>query len=138
MSLLSTHQLTAHYGDFQALYGIDFELEAGEVVAVIGANGAGKSTFLRSLSGAHPVSGNSIRFMGESIAGLPAFAVVKQGIALVPEGRCLFPSLSVRENLLMGAESKRAGYWNLARIFTLFPVLDERQHMPGWSPLAAP
>jgi len=101
------------------------------VVAVIGANGAGKSTFLRSLSGSHPVPRDCIRFMDEFIGGLPAHEMVKKGIALVPEGRCLFPSLSVRENLLMGAESKRAGYWNLARVFALFPVLNERQHVPA-------
>jgi len=131
MSLLQTHRLTAHYGDFQALYGIDFEIDAGEVVAVIGANGAGKSTFLHSLSGFHPVPCKCVQFMGESIGALPAHEVVKKGIALVPEGRCLFPSLNVRENLLLGAESKRAGYWNLARVFSLFPVLDERQHVPA-------
>jgi len=131
MSLLTTHQLTAHYGDFQALYGIDFAIDAGEVVAVIGANGAGKSTFLRALSGFHPLTGDCIWFMDNPIAGLPAFSVVKKGIALVPEGRCLFPSLSVRENLLMGAESKRGGYWNLERVFALFPVLDEHRHMPA-------
>jgi len=131
MSLLETHQLTAHYGDFQALYGIDFEIGAGEVIAVIGANGAGKSTFLRSLSGSHSVARDCIQLMDQPIGGLPAWEVVKKGIALVPEGRCLFPSLSVRENLLLGAESKRTGYWNLARIFALFPVLDERQHVPA-------
>jgi len=131
MSLLETCRLVAHYGDFQALYGIDFIINHGEVVAVIGANGAGKSTFLRALAGMHPVARQSIVLMGESIGGLAAYDIVKQGIALVPEGRRLFPSLSVRENLLLGAQSKREGYWDWSRVCALFPMLAERQHVPA-------
>jgi len=131
MSLLRTYELVAHYGDFQALYGIDFAIDAGEVIAIIGANGAGKSTFLRALAGLHPVAREAIAWMGEPIGGLPAHRIVNKGIALVPEGRCLFPSLSVRENVLMGSESKRKGYWNWSRVCNLFPILRERQQMPA-------
>jgi branched-chain amino acid transport system ATP-binding protein len=104
---------------------------AGQVVAVIGANGAGKSTLLRSMSGLmHPRRG-AIRFEGADISRMPAFDVVKAGVAMVPEGRRLFPSLSVEENLLIGAQSRRAGPWTLTRVYDLFPVLAERRHLPA-------
>jgi len=131
MTLLATRDLVAYYGDFQALYGIDFDIAEGEVVAVIGANAAGKSTFLRALSGLNPVARAAVQFMGQAIGGLPPCEIVKRGIALVPEGRCLFPSLSVEENLLLGAESQRTGYWNKQRVCDLFPILAERRHSPA-------
>src|SRR5262249_59152065 len=93
MSLLAVHDLSAFYGDFQALFGISLEVAEGETVAVIGANGAGKTTFLRTLAGALPVAHGSVRFGGESVAGRPPHALVDQGIVLVPEGRKIFPSL---------------------------------------------
>src|ERR1700752_2977044 len=95
--LLATRELTAFYGDFQALYGIDFEIAPGEVVAIIGANGAGKSTFLRSLAGRVRAGGDGIVFDGDSIEPLPAHVIARRGLALVPEGRRLFPSLDVEE-----------------------------------------
>jgi len=101
-ALLETHGLTAHYGDFQALFGIDFVVEPGEVVALIGANGAGKSTFLKSVTGLLKAPRDSVRFGGETISGLAPDKIVGRGIALVPEGRRLFPSLSVEENLMIG------------------------------------
>jgi branched-chain amino acid transport system ATP-binding protein len=131
--LLSTHGLQAFYGDAQALFGIDFALAAGELVAVIGANGAGKSTFLKSLAGLVRAPREAIRFKGESIGGLPPGEIVRRGLALVPEGRRLFPSLSVEENLLMGATARRPGPWNLQRLYGLFPILAEKRRQPGTS-----
>ncbi len=131
MSLLSTHALTARYGDAQALFGIDFSLSAGEVVAIIGANGAGKSTFLKSIAGLVKVRSDAVRLAGTALGGLPPGAIVKKGLAMVPEGRRLFPSLSVEENLLMGAYAGRKGPWHLPRLYQLFPVLQERRRSPG-------
>ena len=130
-TLLSAHDLQAFYGGAQALFGIDFELSKGEMVAIIGANGAGKSTFLKSLTGLVKAPRDAIRFKGENIGGLPPGEIVRRGLALVPEGRRLFPSLTVEENLLMGATVKRPGPWNLKRLFELFPILNEKRLSPG-------
>ena len=109
MPLLETRELTAFYGDFQALFGIDTALDEGETIAIIGANGAGKSTFLKSIAGLHPRRRRqrAVRRRSRS-ARVPAAEIVKLGIALVPEGRRLFPSLTVEENLLIGGYG-RAG-----------------------------
>jgi branched-chain amino acid transport system ATP-binding protein len=132
MVLLETHRLTAYYGDFQALYGIDVHLDEGETLAIIGANGAGKSTFLKSLAGLLPARPDAIRFTGRPIGGLPVPEIVRLGISLVPEGRRLFPSLSVEENLLIGAYGRTSpGYWSLEKIYALFPALAERRHVPS-------
>jgi branched-chain amino acid transport system ATP-binding protein len=132
-SVLQTSGLTAFYGDAQALFGIDFELDAGEVVAIIGANGAGKSTFMKSVTGLVKAAPAQIRFDGEPIGGLPPAQIVRRGIALVPEGRRLFPSLSVEENLKMGGAAQRTGPWNLQRLYRLFPILEEKRHQPSTS-----
>ena len=95
--LLETHALQAFYGDFQALFGIDLSVEDGETVAIIGANGSGKSTFLRAVTGMRPATGQSISFDGTQIAGLRANRIHHLGLAMVPEGRRLFPSLTVEE-----------------------------------------
>ena len=129
--LLETNNLTAYYGQFQALFGIDIQLNQGETLAIIGANGAGKTTLLQSLMGAITNAKDAIMFDGKTIGDLPAFAVSKLGIAIVPEGRRLFPSLSVKENLLIGGYGKKsaqAAYWDLNKIYELFPVLEERQN----------
>jgi branched-chain amino acid transport system ATP-binding protein len=131
--LLDVRALDAFYGDFQALFGVSLRVAAGEVVAVIGANGAGKSTLLNCLAGAIRSRGDAILFDGEPIGDQPAYVVVGRGIALVPEGRRLFASLSVEENLLIGSQAGRPGPWNLARIYDLFPVLAERRHVPSTS-----
>jgi branched-chain amino acid transport system ATP-binding protein len=131
--LLETHDLQAHYGDAQALYGIDFGMDPGEVVAIIGANGAGKSTFLKSITGLLKTRPDAVRFDGQPIGGLPPGEIVRRGIALVPEGRRLFPSLSVEENLLMGAQARRRGPWTLERVQAMFPVLAERRHQGATS-----
>jgi branched-chain amino acid transport system ATP-binding protein len=131
MSLLEARGVTAFYGDFQALYGIELKVEEGETVAVIGSNGAGKSSFLRTLTGLQSSAPESIRFNGKPIGGLPAHRIVALGLAMVPEGRRLFPSLTVEENLLVGAYSKRPGPWSLERLYAMFPILGERRHNPG-------
>ena len=129
--LLEVRTIDAFYGDFQALFGVSLKVNAGEVAAVIGANGAGKSTLLKSIAGLLRPKAGDIVFDGEPIGATPAFAVVKRGIALVPEGRRLFPSLTVEENLLIGGQSRRPGPWTLDRVYDLFPVLAERRHLPA-------
>jgi len=132
MALLSTHGLTAHYGQFQALFGVDITLEPGECVAIIGANGAGKTTLLRALSGVIKSDAQTIRFNGKPVGDRPADEILQSGIAMVPEGRKLFPSLSVEENLLIGAHVRKApGPWSLDAVYALFPILRERRHSPG-------
>jgi branched-chain amino acid transport system ATP-binding protein len=123
--LLQARGLCAGYGDFQALYGIDLQVNEGEAVAIIGANGAGKTTLLRTLAGQRPVTSGSLAFDGLAMTGWPAHRIAGAGIAMVPEGRKLFTSLSVEENLLMGAYTRRPGPWTLERVYTLFPVLRE-------------
>lgn len=132
-ALLRTEALTAFYGDAQALFGVDIEVHPGELVAVIGANGAGKSTFMKSVTGLVKVQRPQVQFDGEAIGGLPAGEIVRRGIALVPEGRRLFPSLSVEENLAMGGYARRPGPWTLERLYALFPILHEKRRLPGTS-----
>lgn len=131
MTSLKINNLTAGYGDFQALYGISLEVEQSETVAIIGSNGAGKSTFLKSIAGLIDNASEAVEFKGEKIGNLAANDIVERGIALVPEGRRLFPSLSVEENLMMGAYAKRSGSWSLERVFALFPILKEKRKNPG-------
>jgi branched-chain amino acid transport system ATP-binding protein len=127
-ALLQTRSLAAGYGDFQALFGINVEVGAGEIVALIGANGAGKSTFLKTVAGLLRPTAGQVLYKGAPIAGMPAASIVGKGIALVPEGRRLFSSLTVEENLLLGAWSGRPGRWNLDTVLDLFPALRERRH----------
>jgi branched-chain amino acid transport system ATP-binding protein len=131
--LLEVRALDARYGDFQALFGVSLAVAAGEVAAVIGANGAGKSTLLNAIAGLMPVRHDAVLFEGSPIGGRPAYEIVARGIALVPEGRRLFPSLSVEENLLIGGQLRRAGPWSLDRVYALFPALAERRHMASTS-----
>ena len=130
-ALLATRNLESFYGDFQALFGVDFEIAQGEIVAIIGANGAGKSTFLKTVAGLLKAKRDAVAFEGEPIGGMPAGKIVQRGVALVPEGRRLFPSLSVEENLLMGAYTRRPGPWNLESVYALFPILAEKRRNPG-------
>src|SRR5207245_5929189 len=102
----------------------------GETLAIIGANGAGKSTLLRSIIGLHQPTAGSIRLDGRDITAMPTHARVREGIALVPEGRRLFPSLSVEENLLVGQSSGRPGPWSLGRVYQLFSWMADRRREP--------
>lgn len=128
MRLLETHALEAFYGDFQALYGIDISIDEGETIAIVGANGAGKSTLLAAITGLRQAPRDMIAFDGRPIGGLKPADIMARGIALVPEGRRLFASLSVEENLLIGNYGRKVrGPWSLNAIYRLFPVLEERR-----------
>jgi branched-chain amino acid transport system ATP-binding protein len=131
MTLLKAQNLSAFYGDFQALFDINVTVEQGETVAIIGANGAGKTTFLRAVAGALETARGAVIFDGQPIGDKTPHEIVRLGIAMVPEGRRLFPSLSVEENLLLGTHSERAGPWNLGRVYELFPRLQELRHLPA-------
>jgi branched-chain amino acid transport system ATP-binding protein len=132
-ALLEVNDLDAFYGDFQALFGVSLRVAAGQAVAIIGANGAGKSTLLKSIAGLMRSRGDAVRFDGMPIGERPAYDVAGRGIALVPEGRRLFASLTVEENLKIGGQLGRSGPWNLRRVYDLFPVLAERAKMPSLS-----
>jgi len=125
--MLETKGLTSYYGDFQALFGIDLRVENNEVVSLIGANGAGKTTAMRTITGLLPCAADMVTWNGHPIGHLRADQIAKMGIAMVPEGRQLFSSLNVEENLKIGGQTKRKGFWNLKRVYELFPVLGERR-----------
>jgi branched-chain amino acid transport system ATP-binding protein len=128
--LLKVEQVSAGYGQVRVLWGVNIEVEAGEIACLVGSNGAGKSTLLRVLSGLVPVSAGRITFMGEDITNLNASEILARGIAHVPEGRRLFRGLSVRDNLLLGAYLRRDDAEikrDLDYVLSVFPVLRERQ-----------
>ena len=129
--VLETKNLNAYYGDFQALFEVSIDLFEGEIIAIIGANGAGKSTFMRSVTGLIDRIDNEINYKGLSIKGLRADEIAKKGLAMVPEGRKLFPSLSVEENLLIGGQIKRLGPWELNTVYELFPDLYDKRNIPS-------
>jgi len=130
-TLLRVEGIDVHYGDFQALYAVDLELAEGETLAVIGANGAGKSTLLRTVAGQLAPTRGTIRLAGEDLTRTAAHQRVARGIALTPEGRRIFPSLTVEENLLVGAHSRRPGPWHLSSVLAAFPLLEERRRRVG-------
>jgi branched-chain amino acid transport system ATP-binding protein len=127
--LLEVSDIHTHYGSIEALRGVSLSVEPGEVVTLIGSNGAGKSTTLRSISGLTPASAGRVKFEGEDITSLPAQEVVGRGVALSPEGRHVFPRMTVRENLDLGAYLRRGGApaEDYERVFELFPRLKERE-----------
>ena len=125
MSLLTLSGVDLHYGDFQAIYDVSLELAQGEILAVIGANGAGKSTLMKSIAGLMRPTKGDIVFDGESIALLKPNKRVERGIALTPEGRRIFRSLTVEENLKVGGHTRRKGPWDLKKIYATFPVAGE-------------
>jgi branched-chain amino acid transport system ATP-binding protein len=132
-ALLEVNSLTAFYGDFQALYGVSLSVDAGQAVAVIGANGAGKSTLLKAIVGMIRAAPDMIRFDGEPIGGARPPKIVARGITMVPEGRRLFASLTVEENLSIGGQLGRPGPWTLRRVLELFPMLGERRNQRSTS-----
>jgi branched-chain amino acid transport system ATP-binding protein len=123
MSLLTVESLDVRHGLLSAVRAVSFEVADGETLALVGANGAGKTTLLRALAGAHRPAGGRILFEGEDITALPAYVRVARGIALVPEGRRLFPSLTVEENLLVARASRRPGPWTVEKVLEAFPIL---------------
>ncbi len=127
MALLEVESIDVFYGDFQAIYGISLSVDEGETLAVIGANGAGKSTLLKTIAGLSRPSAGDVRFDGTSIATLPPHKRVPLGIALTPEGRRMFPSMTIEENLLVGAHKSRPGPWNLESVYATFPLLSDRR-----------
>jgi branched-chain amino acid transport system ATP-binding protein len=131
--LLSVTNLSAGYGDFQALFGVSLMVAPGEVLSLVGANGAGKSTLLRAITGLVPCARDMVTFREEAIGGYDADRIARRGIAMVPEGRRLFRSLSVEENLIIGGEYGRPGIWDLAAIYRLFPILAEKRKSPATS-----
>jgi len=131
MALLDVRDLDVHYGGIHALKGVSFSVDEGQIVTLIGANGAGKSTTLRAISGLVRPSRGQITFAGESVTGLPAHAIVQRGLAHVPEGRGIFANLTVEENLQLGAYRRRDPgevARDLARALELFPRIRERMH----------
>jgi branched-chain amino acid transport system ATP-binding protein len=129
--LLQLDRLDAGYGDFQALFGIDLHVAEAETVSIIGANGAGKSTLLKAIVGlVRPMRGD-IRYEGSSIAATPAHKRVARGIALVPEGRRIFPSLSVEENIVIGGDVGRPGPWTKQLVLEAFPLLTRLLNRSG-------
>lgn len=133
MTLLDVDAIDVHYGDFQALYGLSLSLAQGETLAVIGANGAGKSTLMKAIAGLMIPTSGSVTFGGVDITTLPAHKRVPLGIALTPEGRRIFPSLSVEENLLVGAHVRRQGPWNIEMVYEAFPLVADRKDRLGFN-----
>lgn len=123
MSLLTLQDITASYGDSRAVAKISLTVQPGELLALVGANGAGKSTFLRVIAGAHKPNIGTITYKGEDVTKLTDFQRNKLGISLVPEGRRLFASMTVQENLIVGAGSGRKGEWNLDSVLEALPML---------------
>jgi branched-chain amino acid transport system ATP-binding protein len=125
--VLIAHELTVQHGQLTALHGVSLDVRPGELFAVVGANGAGKSTLLRTLAGLHRPTNGTITLDGVDITGLPTDKRVRRGVVLVPEGRRLFPSMTVEENLQVGAANGRPGPWTIERVFELFPWMTDRR-----------
>jgi branched-chain amino acid transport system ATP-binding protein len=124
VTLLAVDGLVARHGLLTAVRGVSLAVADGGVLALVGANGAGKTTLLRAIAGAHPIAAGTVTFDGEVITGLPAHQRVARGLALVPEGRRLFPELTVEENLLVAGGRARPGPWRLETVLAAFPMLE--------------
>jgi branched-chain amino acid transport system ATP-binding protein len=133
MSLLELDDICTGYGHFQALFNINMRIAEGETHAVIGANGAGKSTLLRTICGLIRTDPEKVRFDGQPVGHMPPNKRVRLGISYVPEGRWVFPSLTVAENLMVGAHSRRTGLWTMDRVYELFPLLSRLRQRQAFS-----
>lgn len=133
MSLLRVENLDVFYGDFQAVRGVSLAVDEGRTVAIIGANGAGKSTLLNAIVGLHPQKRGKVLFAGRDVTSNRADAIARAGMTMVPEGRRLFGTLSVEDNLRVGAAAGRKGPWTLGEVYRLFPRIGELRHMPAAS-----
>jgi branched-chain amino acid transport system ATP-binding protein len=129
--MLSVEHLQAAYGPAQVLFDITFRIGAGEVVALLGRNGMGKTTTIRTIMGLLPARGGSVVFEGVSLIGLPPYRIAQAGLGLVPEGRQIFPTLTVEENLIATAASRLTPRWTLDRVYDFFPQLAERRRHLG-------
>jgi len=133
MSLLRIHEVDAFYDSAQILEAVSLQIDRGEKVAVLGRNGVGKSTLINTLLGVARVGAGSIEMQGKTFHKIKTFDAVRHGIAVVPQGRRIIPTLTVTENLMMGAASGRTGNWNLESVLDLFPILRERAIVMGTS-----
>ena len=129
--VLVVEDLKVFYNEFQALFGVSLEVAAGETVAILGANGAGKTTLLNTIAGVLAPRRGKVVYRGDPVSGSPAYRLCRRGISMVPEGRKIFPSLTVEENLEVGAYSGRRGLWQRDAIYNLFPILRDRARVPG-------
>jgi len=130
--MLAVHALEARYGDTKVLYGVSFDVAAGQVVSLLGRNGMGKTTTVRSIMGLTPPSAGSIRLQGRELRGMPSHRIARAGAGLVPEGRQIFPNLSTLENLAVARPAQKStGSWDVERVFALFPRLAERRTSAG-------
>jgi branched-chain amino acid transport system ATP-binding protein len=129
--MLAVEEIHTYYGDSHILYGVSLTVTRGQVLALLGRNGMGKTTLIRSAIGFTPPRQGRIVFKGTDVTRLPPFRAVEMGMGLVPQGRRIFPSLSVRENLTVAARGNLKQGWNLDRVFALFPRLRERVSHPG-------
>jgi len=126
--VLTLEKINTYYWDSHVLWDVSLEVPQGSVVAMLGRNGMGKTTIIRSIMGLTPPADGVVRFKGEAINGLPTYRISRKGVALVPQGRCVFPSLSVKENLIIAARGNEGpDAWNLERVYELFPILKQRQ-----------
>ena len=129
--MLAVRNLAAGYGPAQVLFDVNFAVGAGEVVTLLGRNGMGKTTTIRTLMGLLPARGGTADFEGEGLLGRPSYRIAQRGLGLVPEGRQIFPALSVEENLVATATARHGAYWSLPRVYEFFPRLAERSANMG-------
>ncbi len=131
--LLQVSRASVFYGAAQAVHDVSFALDRGGMLALIGANGAGKTTLFKAICGLVPLRSGEVRFKGRALGGMSPARITAAGVAMVPEGRRLFRSLSVEENLILGGHVKRPGPWRLEKVYEVFPVLKEKRHQPATS-----